>query len=179
MELALKLPKGNPMDRQDIKWLKYIWDCSYENVVYLYDDKIPASLKQTRIYSCLLERLSFYRDSQKLLHDYEFDKENRCYYIVFESGFVTALNLIIDDINYYSYDPEPPIPHIQEKGKMIIKNTIINKGEFDGPVTNQIGDHNSNTQFQETQKRSGIKINFTAMFKALLKKIPFVKDFVE
>ena len=24
-----------------------------------------------------------------------------------------------------------------------------------------------------------IKINFTAMFKALLKKIPFVKDFVE
>lgn len=179
MELALNLRRGNPMDRQDIKWLKYIWECSDGSEVYLYEDKIPESLRHTRIYSYLPDRLLFYKGSQKLLHDYKFDKENRCYYIVFESGFVTALNLIIDDINYYSYDPEHLIAHIQEKGQMIIKNTIINKGEFNGPVTNQIVDHNSSTQFQETQKQSGIKINFTAMFKALLKKIPFVKDFVE
>lgn len=179
MELALNLRRGNPMDRQDIKWLKYIWECSDGSEVYLYEDKIPESLRHTRIYSYLPDRLLFYKGSQKLLHDYKFDKENRCYYIVFESGFVTALNLIIDDINYYSYDPEHLIPHIQEKGQMIIKNTIINKGEFNGPVTNQIVDHNSSTQFQESQKQSGIKINFTAMFKALLKKIPFVKDFVE
>ena len=69
-------------------------------------------------------------------------------------------------------------PHIQEKGQ-IIMNNINNSGTFNGPVNNQIGNQNLSTQSQETQKESSIKINFSAMLKALLKKIPVVKDFVE
>ena len=58
-------------------------------------------------------------------------------------------------------------------------NNINNSGTFNGPVNNQIGNQNLSTQSQETQKESSIKINFSAMLKALLKKIPVVKDFVE
>ena len=58
-------------------------------------------------------------------------------------------------------------------------NNINNSGTFNAPVNNQIGNQNSSKQSQENQKQSGIKINFTAMLKALLKKIPVVKDFVE
>lgn len=58
-------------------------------------------------------------------------------------------------------------------------NNINNSGTFNAPVNNQIGNQNSSKQSQENQKQSGIKINFTAMLKALLKKIPFIKDFVE
>lgn len=179
MELILNYsPMGNPMDGQDIKWLQYVWESSDGKEVYLYEDKIPDALKHTVIYSYLFQRFSFYKDSQKLFHDYEVDKENKCYHIVFESGFVTALNLIIDNVNYNSYDSENTIPHIQEKGQ-IIMNNINNSGTFNAPVNNQIGNQNSSKQSQENQKQSGIKINFTAMLKALLKKIPFIKDFVE
>ena len=74
--------------------------------------------------------------------------------------------------------PEFNISHIQDKGQVIMNN-INNSGTFNAPVNNQIGNQNSSKQSQENQKQSGIKINFTAMLKALLKKIPFIKDFVE
>lgn len=118
------------------------------------------------IYSCLFQRFSFYKDSQKLFYDFEFNEENQCYYIVLEDGFVSALNFIIDNINYESYIPEFNISHIQDKGQVIMNN-INNSGTFNAPVNNQIGNQNSSKQSQENQKQSGIKINFTAMLKAL------------
>ncbi|MEF2659137.1 MULTISPECIES: hypothetical protein [Eubacteriales] len=179
MELTLNYsPMGDPMDGQDIKWLQYVWECSDGKEVYLYEDKIPDTLRHTVIYSCLFQRFSFYKDSQKLFYDFEFNEENQCYYIVLEDGFVSALNFIIDNINYESYIPEFNISHIQDKGQVIMNN-INNSGTFNAPVNNQIGNQNSSKQSQENQKQSGIKINFTAMLKALLKKIPFIKDFVE
>lgn len=180
MKLELnRLPKHDLIDNKDIQWLKYIWECSDGKEVYLYEDKIPDALRGTVIYSYLYQRFLFYRDTQKLFCDFEFNETGQCYYIVLQDGFVNSLNLIIDDVNYNSYDSGKPIQHIREKGQIIVNNIDNSQSTFHGPVNNQIGEHNSNTQSQRVQKESGIKINFTAMLKALLKKIPFIKKFVE
>lgn len=179
VEIKLKYwPESSPIEGQDIQWLKYIWECSDGKEVYVYEDKIPDNLRHTVIFQFLIERFLFYKDSQKLFSDFEYDQKNRCYYIVLENGFVTLLNLMIDNVNYKSYIPEFQISHVQEKGQ-IIMSTINNKGTFNGPVNNQIGNQNSNTQSSGDKKESSIKINFLAMFKALLKKIPFLGNYVE
>lgn len=177
MELALNcLSNRNQIDGQDIRWLKYIWECSDGKEVYLYESKIPEGLRHTVIYPHLFQRLLFYKDSQNLFYDFEFHDASQCYYIVLENGFVNSLNLIIDDINYKNYNLENPIPYIKEKGQIFIN---INNEKINGPVINQIGDQNSVTQSCQTQKESGIKINFTAMLKTFLKMIPFLKNFIE
>lgn len=179
MEVNLNFPAAqSPMDFTDIKLLKYIWEISNGYEAHLYIDKIPQELRDTPIFQSLFERLSFYKEKQHLISDFELNDEVE-YYVMLEDGFISRLNLIIDDVNQRRYITVEAISHVQEKGQIIMSNTINNNGTFNAPVNSQIGRDNSNLYFQEQQKKEGIKINFVGMAKAILKKIPFLKDFVE
>jgi len=179
MELALNyLPTRYPIDGQDIRWLEYMWECSNNFNVVLDMEKLPDYLVNTIIYSCTLQRFSYYRDTKHLL-DFKYDKKQNTYYIVLEKGFLNILNGLIDECNSKSYITENPIKHIHRKVEVIVNNNINNSGTFNSSVNNQIGNENYGTQSPISQKKEKIKFDFMGLVYTILKKIPFIKDFVK
>lgn len=179
MELKLNyLPDCSPIDGQDIRWLTYMWECSNNFHVVLDMKKLPDHLVNTIIYSCTLQRFSYYRDTKHLL-DFKYDEKQNTYDITLEKGFVSILNGLIDECNRKSYITVAPIQHIRERGEVVVNNHINNSGTFNSSVNNQIGNENSSTQSPASQKKERIKFDFMGLVYTLLKKIPFIKDFVK
>ena len=179
MELKLNyLPNCSPIDGQDIKWLKYMWECSDGFNVAINMEKLPDHLVHTVLYPRSFLRFSYYRDTEHLLN-FEYNEEKNTYDIVLEKGFVSILNGLIDECNRKRYITVDPIQHIREKGEVVVNNHINNSGTFNSSVNNQIGNENSSTQSPASQKKERIKFDFMGLVYALLKKIPFIKDFVK
>ncbi len=178
MEIKLNyLPDKEPINKQDIDWLKYIWECSDGFDVIIQMDKIPTHLCNTVVYHYLHKRFIYYKEMEHLFTEFEYRGDENAYYIVFEQGFVSNLNGLIDKWNYTSYIGDNIQP-IRQKGEVVV-NKQINSRTFNGPVTNQIGTENFNSQAPASTKKEKLKIDFKGILYAFLKKIPVLKDFIK
>jgi hypothetical protein len=178
MEIKLNyLPDKEPINKQDIDWLKYIWECSNNFDVVIFHNEIPEYLVNTIVYKHLFERFIYYQKVEHLF-DFEYREGNNSYYIVLKKGFVSKLNALIEKVNGDNCIAENNIQYICEKGTVVV-NKQINSGTFNGPVCNQMGDENFSTQSPETVKKCELRFDFKRFIYVILKKIPFIKDFIK
>lgn len=150
MKIVLQLDLNNePINRQDILWLSYLWECSdgFEATISLKE--LPSALYETVVYKDVPSRFRFYVEKEKLFQDFEYIENNRIY-VIMMNDFVFKVNLLIDKCNE-RYNME--IKHISPKKKeRVIVNNVNNSGNYIGElhekasvtINSQNGTTNSN-----------------------------------
>lgn len=88
----------SPLNAQDMDWLIHIWHASrksrgFDAIIKM--DKVPRKLVETMVYRHLYERLTYYRDIERMIVDFEEREDERAYYIVLADGFLDAVNRYI------------------------------------------------------------------------------------
>ena len=99
MELELNINfYKDPLNSQDIDWLIYIWHMSRKSCVVeatIKMDNVPRKLTETMVYRHFFERLTYYRDTEHIIVDFEEREEENAYYIYVAEGFLDAVNRYI------------------------------------------------------------------------------------
>lgn len=130
---------NSPLDKQDMDWLIYIWHMSaksYGMETQIDKSTVPQKLKETAVFSHLFERLTYYKNKENLIKDFEEREDDKIYYILLSEGFLDAVNRYIR-IDFQKYDLLEPYK------ERAIMNNSINVNNFNGNLAIQQGNQNS------------------------------------
>jgi len=100
----------SPLNAQDMDWLIHIWHMSKKSRgmdAIIEMDNIPRKLMETTVYRHLYERLTYYRDIERMIVDFEEWEDEGAYYIYLADGFLDAVNRYIR-INFPKYKQLTP-----------------------------------------------------------------------
>lgn len=151
------------INQHDMDWLCYIWHMSSESngmdaVIDL--DNIPRKLRETIVYQRFHERLTYYRDIENLVNEFDTYDNKRTYYIELSDGFLDTVNRYIRT-KFLEYELLQPYKKPDALSQKLCKELCIKLDKVLKILEQDVQPSNGNVENLAEIKSSIIKIQET------------------